>query len=365
MGVRCGIVGLPNVGKTTVFNALTGAGAEVGNYPFTTIDKNVGVARVRDARLGVLRDVLGERQLVFAAIEFVDIAGLVKGASRGEGLGNRFLGHIRDVDLLVHVVRSFAAPEVAHVEPGLDAVRDVEIVDLEMVLADLESVDRRLDRVASLLKSGRGEAREEMNALRRLRQGLAAGTPARAVSLSPEEQAAVRSLNLLTAKPVIYVLNVAEDVLRRGADVWAARLREVAGSGPARVLVVAGLLEEQLAELGEEEAAEFRREFGSGESALDVLVATAYELLGLITFFTTNEEEIRAWPLPRGAVASQAAGRVHSDMERGFIRAEVVSFADLVKAGSFAAARETGALRVEGREYVVRDGDVMYFRFRI
>ncbi|HHV62843.1 MAG TPA: redox-regulated ATPase YchF [Firmicutes bacterium] len=369
--LRIGIVGLPNAGKSTLFNALTRAGAQVASYPFTTIDPNVGVVEVPDERLKVIAGIIKPEKVTPATIEFVDIAGLVKGASRGEGLGNRFLAHIREVDAIAHVVRCFSNQDVPHVAGAPDPVRDIETVNLELILSDLETVEKRLERTSRMLKSGERGYREEMELLMRLKDALNAGKPARLVEVTGEEPGRLEGLFLLTMKPVIYVANIDEDEIGNAYDSSAVRaIRSYVQSlgEDAPVIPVSARVEAEVAELAESnpsEAREYLDMMGLAESGLNRLVKTAYKSLKLITFFTTKGIEARAWTVRQGATAPQAAGKVHSDMERGFIKAEVVSYEDLVRAGSMGAAREEGLVRTEGKEYVVQDGDIILFRFNV
>lgn len=366
MGLRAGIVGLPNVGKSTLFNAITRAGAEAANYPFCTIDPNVGVVDVPDERLAVLTTMFRPQRTVPTTFEFVDIAGLVKGASQGEGLGNKFLAHIREVDAICHVVRCFDDPNITHVSGSVDPLRDMETINLELILADLETVDKRLERAKRQLKTGEKKAQEVYALLERLRAHLESGQPARSLALTDEERLELRDLHLLTMKPVLYVANVSE-AEAAGADdnPHVAEVRRRAAEEGAEVIVISAKVEAEIAELDGEDRELFLAELGLAESGLDRLIRAAYRLLGLITFFTAGEKEVRAWTIREGTKAPQAAGVIHSDFERGFIRAEVVAYDDLVRAGSMAQAREQGLLRLEGRDYVMQDGDVVYFRFNV
>jgi len=355
--LSCGIVGLPNVGKTTLFNALTRASAEVSNYPFTTIGKNDAVIPVPDPRLSQLQKLTGQEEARPATFEIVDIAGLVRGAHRGEGLGNEFLGHIRNVDAVLHVVRCFPAPHVSHVEGSIDPVRDIEVVDTEMALADLASLDRRIDRVRSLMKSSRAHA-EELHALEQVRAVLERGMPIRKSGLPDSVLQYIKPLSLLTAKPRIIVANVGEDAAEglEQLKAWVDSQSETLYTIPAK-------LEADLTELSPEEAQAFAEELGVDASPVETLIRAAYELLGLITFYTIVGARVTAWPIPRGCTAPQAAGRVHKDMEEGFIRAEVVPYDVLVQYGSWNAAKEAGKVRIEGHDSIIQDGDVVLFRF--
>jgi GTP-binding protein YchF len=366
--LKLGIVGLPNVGKSTLFNALTGAAVSAENYPFCTVEPNVGVVEVPDARLDLLAESVRPERRVPAVVRFVDIAGLVQGASRGEGLGNQFLAHIREVDGIVHVVRCFEDDEVAHVAGAVDPVRDREIVDLELVLADLQVVEKRLERVEKHARSGEADARREAELLHRLRALLEAGRPARRLRPANEEEARLlHELGLLTAKPQLVLANIAESDLPAGENEHTARLRAAAAADdePAQVVTLAAGIEAELLALDPPDRAPFLADLGLEEPGLWRLIHAGYRLLDLISFFTANEKEAHAWTVPRGTTAPRAAGEIHTDFERGFIRAETVAWTDFLAAGSLRAAREQGLLRSEGHDYVVQDGDIVLYRFNV
>jgi GTP-binding protein YchF len=362
--LRLGIVGLPNVGKSTLFNALTSAGALVANYPFATIEPNTGIVQVPDPRLDALARIVSPERTVPAVVEFVDIAGLVKGASEGEGLGNQFLANIREVDAIVHVVRCFEDPDVQHVAGAVDPVRDREIINIELGLADLATVEKRLDKTTRTARSGDPQARLEQRLLERVRDALAAGRPARAVSPTDEEAPAYRAFNLLTAKPVLYAANVGEGEIAAGNRFVEQLRTAIDRDGEnAEVVTFSAKVEAELAELAVEDRKDFLESLGVSESGLDRLAHAAYHLLGLQSYFTAGEKEVRAWTIHRGDKAPAAAGVIHSDFEKGFIRAETVAYDDFVRVGGWKPAREQGLSRAEGKDYVVQDGDVLLFRF--
>lgn len=364
--MKLGIVGLPNVGKSTLFNAITKAGAEAANYPFCTIEPNIGVVTVPDERLKVLHEMYNSKKTVYTSIEFYDIAGLVKGASRGEGLGNKFLGHIREVAAIVHVVRCFDDPNVVHVEGKISPLSDIETINLELIFSDLEVIDRRIQRTQKNLKGDKG-LQSEIAILERLKAALESGVTARSLSFSEEEDAFVKSLDLLTYKPVIYAANVSEDMVAEGADnEYVAQVREYAEKEGSEVVVLCAKLEAEIAELDDEEKAAFCEDLGIAESGLDKLIKASYKLLNLISFLTAGVPEVRAWTITRGTKAPQAAGKIHTDFERGFIRAETIAYDKLIACGgNLATAKEKGLIRSEGKDYEVKDGDVIHFLFNV
>ncbi len=365
--MKLGILGLPNVGKSTLFNAITQAGAESANYPFCTIEPNVGTVAVPDSRLDRLAEMYDPDKVTPAVIEFVDIAGLVKGASKGEGLGNKFLANIREVDALVHVVRAFDDTNIVHVEGSIDPIRDIETINFELIFSDLEIIARRIDRLKKQLKGGDKKYQVEIDFLEGLSAQLEKGISARAIEFTDDEREMLKEVSLLSLKPVIYAANVAEDDYAKpvGENQYVAKIAEFAASEKSEVMVVSARIEEEIAELDKDEKMMFLEELGAEESGLDKLIKASYKLLGLISYLTAGKPEVRAWTITKGTKAPQAAGKIHTDFERGFIRAEVVAYNDLMENGSMAAAKEKGLVRSEGKEYIVEDGDIILFRFNV
>lgn len=364
--MKIGIVGLPNVGKSTLFNALTKAeSAEAANYPFCTIDPNVGIVTVPDSRLDYLANMYNPDKFTPAIVEFVDIAGLVKGASKGEGLGNKFLSNIREVDAILHVVRCFDDENITHVDGNVNPIRDVETISLELVLSDMEMLERRIERLQKTTKGGDKKAMPEIELCQRIYAVLESGKPVRSMEFTPEEQFIVNQIMFLTDKPVLYAANISEDEIGQPDNQYVKELKELSAKENSDVMVICAKFESEIISLDPEECAMFLEEMGITETGLDVLIKKSYSILGLISYLTAGPKEVRAWTIVKGTKAPQAAGKIHSDFERGFIRAEIVAFDDLVACGSMAAAKEKGLVRSEGKEYVMKDGDVTLFRFNV
>ncbi len=364
--MKLGIVGLPNVGKSTLFNAITKAGAESANYPFCTIDPNIGIVSVPDERLDRLAEMYHPKKVVHTAIEFVDIAGLVKGASKGEGLGNKFLSHIREVDAIVHVVRCFVDPNIVHVDGSIGPARDIETINLELIFADLEMLEKRIDRVKKQTKSGDKKYQTELEFLENIHRHLEMNQPVRSMPMDEEWKKYTEQLFLLTSKPLLYCANISENDLNHlDENPYLKELMACAEKEKAEVMVICARIEEEIAQLEDDEKLMFLQELGLIESGLDKLIKASYKLLGLISFLTAGEPEVRAWTIENGMRAPQAAGKIHSDFERGFIRAEIVAYDDLMRVGSYTAAKEQGLVRSEGKDYIMKDGDVTLFRFNV
>ncbi len=362
MGLNCGIVGLPNVGKSTIFNALTSAKAASANYPFCTIDPNKGVVAVPDPRMEKIAEIIPTKKLVPTSVEFVDIAGLVKGASQGEGLGNQFLGHIKSVNAILHVVRCFEKGDIIHVEGNVHPVRDIEIITTELILADMETVEKRLARSEKLIKTGDKNVLASVEVLKKIREGLNNGKPVRSLTLTDEEKKHIEDLHLMTDKPSLYVINVF-DIEKDNK--YVEQVKDFAKKDNARYVIISGDIESEIAQMEPEERKTYYKEMGIDESGLEKLINETYHLLGLITYFTAGPQEIRAWTIQQGTKAPQAAGVIHTDFERGFICAETYNYNDLIASGSEQKVKEKGLLRLEGKEYVVKDGDIMHFRFNV
>ena len=363
--MKLGIVGLPNVGKSTMFNSITKAGAECANYPFCTIEPNVGVVPVPDERLDELTKMYNPQKTTHAVIEFVDIAGLVKGASKGEGLGNKFLSHIRETDAIVEVVRCFEDENVVHVDGNVDPIRDIETINLELIFADIETVNKRLDKAKKNLKADK-KYQEEIDLLEKIKENLENGISARALEFNEDEQALVKDMFLLTTKPILYIANISEEQIENAQnDELVSKVKEYAAREKAEVIPLCVKIEEELSGLDETDKKEMLEALGLEESGLDKVIKKSYDLLGLMSFLTAGEPEVRAWTIKKGTKAPAAAGKIHSDIERGFIKAEVVSYSDLIREGSMVAAKEKGLVRSEGKEYIMQDGDIVLFKFNV
>ncbi|MDD2445455.1 MAG: redox-regulated ATPase YchF [Clostridia bacterium] len=363
--MKIGVVGLPNVGKSTLFNALSKAGAESANYPFCTIEPNIGIVDIKDERLDVLAKLYNTKNIVPACIEFVDIAGLVKGASKGEGLGNKFLSHIREVDAIVHVVRCFDNDKIINVYGNTDPKRDIEIINLELILSDLESIEKKFDKSSKLAKQGDKIAQQELEVLIKVKNALEDNQPVRTVSFNKEEIKIVNSFFLLSTKPVIYAANIDEADIGKADNKYVQTIKEIADNEGSEVITLCAKIEEELINLDDEDRDLFKKELGITESGLDKLAKAGYSLLGLMSFLTAGEKEVRAWTIEKNSKAPQAAGKIHTDFERGFIKAEIVSYKDLIECGSWNIAKEKGKVRIEGKEYVMQDGDVVLFKFNV